>query len=154
MLPECRRAVGDGHLDGILVHADVAAAGFATLAFVEQFGLPRRCLGRGGDAAAQHEQACVLAREFDVGQFAEVLAAVDGDLACAAFDRFGLLGDDAEAYAAVAEGGDEDGDALLVAGLHDGFVLGVLTVVGEVAPIASMNSREEYAPGWKALKTS
>jgi hypothetical protein len=108
------------------VHADVAA-GLAALAFVEEFGGDDDVLGEVlGHAAAHHEQAGVLAGELDVGEFAEVLAGVEGDLATAFFDGLGLLEDDAEAGGAVRERGDEDRDALLEGGLDDRLVLGVV----------------------------
>ncbi len=123
---ECAVAgVGDGDLDGVLVHGGVNA---------EDFGRDDDVLGEVlGGTAAEHEESGGGVGDFELGEFVEVFGGVDGDhrlsLTCV------LVGDEAEAGGAVGEGGDEDGDVLLVGCEDDGVdtaVLGGLAFALEV----------------------
>ena len=95
--------VGDGDLDGVLVHG-----GFDAEDVGGDDDVLREVLG---DAAADHEQAGGGVVDLEFGDLVEVLGGVDGD------DRLALtgvlVGDEAEAGGAVGEGGAEDGDAFL-----------------------------------------
>ena len=103
--------VGDGDLDGIFMHGNL---------FAEDFGADDGVLGEVlGGAAADHEEAALGAVHLDLGELEEVGHAVDADIGLAGLFAEPLVLADAEAGAAVAEGGAEDGHAALVAGLDE-----------------------------------
>ena len=81
-----------------------------------------------GGAAADHEEAALGAVHLDLGKFEEVGHAVDADIGLAFFLTQPLVLADAEAGAAVAEGGDEDRHAALVAGLDEAVFLHAVAV--------------------------
>ena len=108
--------VGDGDLDGVLVHGGI---------YAEDLRGDDDVLGEVlGGSAAEHEEAGGGVGDFELGELVEVFGGVDGDhrlaLTCM------LVGDEAEAGRAVGEGGDEDGDILLVGCEDDGVDSAVL----------------------------
>ena len=113
--------VGNGYLDGVFVHGNFVAEDFGA-----DYGVLCEVLG---SAAANHEEACLRCCHLDFGEFDEVGYGVDAEVFLAFLGAFPLVLADAEAGAAVAEGGAEDWHATFVAGLDEAVFLDGAAVV-------------------------